>query len=56
MCVFSNICQLMNVLNALINRINSVIGIGVGAGAYILTRLAVSKISSILFCYNDQLV
>uniref|UniRef100_A0A8C1L202 Ndrg family member 3b n=1 Tax=Cyprinus carpio TaxID=7962 RepID=A0A8C1L202_CYPCA len=28
---------------ALINRINSVIGIGVGAGAYILTRLALNE-------------
>lgn len=41
---------------ALINRINSVIGIGVGAGAYILTRLAVRKISSLLFFYNDRSV
>ncbi len=39
----------------LLNRINSVIGSGVGAGAYILTRLAVSKISSLLFCYNESL-
>lgn len=36
-----------------INRINSMIGIGVGAGAYILTKLAVSNLST-HSCYNDQ--